>query len=664
MTPAPRSRSARWRVAAIVVAVVIEMAIAGAHQYRARAPLRALERAALDAEVAPSQRLVAPLVLDPSNVLSWPGPWRDLKVDGTADLSPGAILEVRLRAPSLPDPVGSSARGVALWISADPRVATGVYLEDTGRLEPLAVVEGSLLEEPPAAERLDDKRLADDPVVDGASHPASAPSGAVSFSFGVAGHDFVAEVSDARGWVHRLRARADRFPGGGVQVLAAQGRSTLSVLDVHPSARTARIPPGFAAPEVLQAALAPVSLAFFVTVLGVVLLRARVRVAAAFGALTAAPLVLVLGFIDPLESTAAGSGGVWPGVAVCGALLLGLVLPLSRPRELTFVRLLFFGGLVGAAVLAARTPLLRPAPWPPDVLALNHLSYLEWSGERMDADLIPLLHPLVRRFHFHLADHQFRGRTFAVERTPGVARVLCIGTSSTWGLGVAPGEDYPTVLEGLLNAGQGAGELPVAEVMNAGVCGSVSDRLLRIFEHRLRAFAPDLITLNLRYNDGAVLCGPDEAAYLDQISAPDHTRSWLGDFGDRMDQQEGVRGFATIRQALVAGEPLTWPEDRGPTPAARFEVTLRRFAELAGAHGARVVFVIEPLNARWFFADELAAATRKVGSEVGADVVDPSAAILRAGGASLFLDAVHPTAVGHRVIAEALLAPVRSALAR
>jgi len=640
------------------VGVLALVFVAGAHQYRARAPLRSLEAVACEAVPAAARTLEDRRFLDLSNRVAWGGPWRDVRVSGAAELREGAILEIRLRTPSNPDPVGSSARGFALWISHDPRVATGLYLEDSGRFEPLAGFASQEID--PSPTNAGDKgRPEGVPSGPGAGSRPSGDSLQVSFSVEATGHLLRAEVIDEAGARHQLRARSDRFPGGGVQVVAAKGEAVLSELSVDPLARVP-VPPGWMAPEVVKAALAPFSLALLVAVVGVVLLGVRPLRAAVFGVLAALPLVAVLAFIDPLASTAAGGGGSWPPAGLLGSLLIALILPLSRHRELTFFKLVGFGAVAGAAALAAQKPLLRPAPWPLDILALNHLSYLEWSGDRIDEDLLHLMHPLVRRFHFQLADHRFRGRGFRKKAEAEVTRVLAVGTSSTWGLGVKEGEDYPTVLEQLLNAptARDAGT-PRFEVMNAGVCGSVGHRLLRILEHQWMEFEPDVVTVNLRYNDGAVLCGPDEAEYLERITTPEYSRSAFGSFLDRLAQQEGVRGFGELREALVAGEELVWSEDRGPTPAARFESTLRGFADLCRDRGVQLILIIEPLNARWFFAEELAAAVHRVAEEAGLDVVDPSGAIRRAGGPALFLDTVHPNAAGHQVIANELLPVVR-----
>jgi hypothetical protein len=82
----------------------------------------------------------------------------------------------------------------------------------------------------------------------------------------------------------------------------------------------------------------------------------------------------------------------------------------------------------------------------------------------------------VRRWNFHLADHRFRSRRFALAKPAGARRVIALGGSSTWALGLPAGQDYPTLMEGLLNETGG----PPFEVLNAAFPAAVSSRLYRV----------------------------------------------------------------------------------------------------------------------------------------------------------------------------------------
>jgi lysophospholipase L1-like esterase len=237
--------------------------------------------------------------------------------------------------------------------------------------------------------------------------------------------------------------------------------------------------------------------------------------------------------------------------------------------------------------------------------------------------------------------------------------VIALGGSSTWALGLPAGQDYPMVMEGLLNEGGG----PRFEVLNAAFPAAVATRLLRVLEGGLIAFEPDAVTLCLAYNDAVVLSGSDEESYFARITAADYRRTPVDDLLERWRQDRDRATAKAMFDAFARSEPLPpWPEDRGPPPAERFEHTLRRFAELARSHEFALVLVKEPIAGPWIWKAEMYAAMDRVAADHGLVVVDPTPALTRAGGASLFLDVVHPNAQGHAVIAREVAAGVRRAL--
>jgi hypothetical protein len=86
----------------------------------------------------------------------------------------------------------------------------------------------------------------------------------------------------------------------------------------------------------------------------------------------------------------------------------------------------------------------------------------------------------------------FRGGGFRREKTPGKVRVLALGDSMTYGLGVEDDETYSAVLEKLD---------PRLEVVNAGVAGySTAEELLLLREQGLR-LAPDVVLVAFLWND-------------------------------------------------------------------------------------------------------------------------------------------------------------------
>ncbi len=187
-----------------------------------------------------------------------------------------------------------------------------------------------------------------------------------------------------------------------------------------------------------------------------------------------------------------------------------------------------------------------------------------------------MLRRLTREFALCFAAGLLATAAAAEERAAGAqpaqaaARsVLCLGDSLTEGLGVAPEEAYPAILERRLH------ELGYRDlrVVNAGISGSTSSSAVARMRWQLRA-QPAVVVLALGGNDG--LRGQDLA----------HTRRELGLAID-LALQHGVR-------VLLAGMQL--PANFGPDYREGFA---RLFRELAAERGVPLIpFLLEGVAAR------------------------------------------------------------------
>ncbi|HIG45411.1 MAG TPA: hypothetical protein EYQ20_02925 [candidate division Zixibacteria bacterium] len=92
----------------------------------------------------------------------------------------------------------------------------------------------------------------------------------------------------------------------------------------------------------------------------------------------------------------------------------------------------------------------------------------------------------------------YRGKVFHREKSPETYRIVCLGASSTLGVGVPDNETYSVHLDSLLNA-----RVPIRrfEVINAGVPGYTSAECLINFSMRVMDLQPDMVTIYLGYND-------------------------------------------------------------------------------------------------------------------------------------------------------------------
>jgi lysophospholipase L1-like esterase len=232
-------------------------------------------------------------------------------------------------------------------------------------------------------------------------------------------------------------------------------------------------------------------------------------------------------------------------------------------------------------------------------VALLSLYRLVWSRSVHDAG--PEAEQAWRRAQVEEVDAGIQARC-AAGKAAGTVRVLCVGSSQTWGAGAAaPGEGFVEVLERRLRASAPPGR--VLECVNAGVSGLNSAWLWRLYRERWLALEPDVVVVNLSNND----------------------------------QRADV-----------------------------FERALTSLLDVDERLGIETVFALEANSAEASPAElALHATMRRVGEARGIPVVDVHAYLKeRRGAGFLWWDFVHPTSLGHGLIAEALEPAVRAAIER
>ena len=97
-------------------------------------------------------------------------------------------------------------------------------------------------------------------------------------------------------------------------------------------------------------------------------------------------------------------------------------------------------------------------------------------------------------------EHGFRGQSFSVVPQPGVVRIACLGDSVVFGGGGMMNDDqtFPAVLGQLVGASLAAKHI---EVINAGVPGWTTPKVLWDFEHRVAQFSPQVVVIYAIAND-------------------------------------------------------------------------------------------------------------------------------------------------------------------
>lgn len=245
-----------------------------------------------------------------------------------------------------------------------------------------------------------------------------------------------------------------------------------------------------------------------------------------------------------------------------------------------------------------------------------------------------------------------RGGEPAPDATPGLFRILVLGDSFTFGFGVAEEEAYPAVLMKILND-----RLPPTggryEVLNLGVLGySTRDEAIRL-AHVSPSLHPKGVILGYVLNDPEIDPRPSLHKVFDRPSwwrrshvlrllhlAGNTLEVWRFGGGDylrylhapgREKWQSVVDGFAAVRDLAARGDfrvmvvifPMIPERDWG---GYSYTDLHRRVGEAAAACGFEVVDLLEPFSKQ-------SPAQLRVSTGDG-----------------------HPTALGHRLAAEAIAA--------
>jgi lysophospholipase L1-like esterase len=184
----------------------------------------------------------------------------------------------------------------------------------------------------------------------------------------------------------------------------------------------------------------------------------------------------------------------------------------------------------------------------------------------------------------------FRGPDLPHEKAPGTFRIVVLGDSVTFGLGVPTEATFPARLGAALAAESGA-RGPRYDVLNLGVSGYGTAQEIRLLEAKGLAYEPDLVVLAYVVNDPL---GPEllalslrEAAEIERrpLHVAARHSELLGLVLDRVGLLRQIgRTEATYEKAY--GHPEAW---------ASVVDGLAELARLAGEHGFRVAVVMFPL---------------------------------------------------------------------
>ena len=267
--------------------------------------------------------------------------------------------------------------------------------------------------------------------------------------------------------------------------------------------------------------------------------------------------------------------------------------------------------------------------------------------------------------HVRLDPLGLRGGPASRARPPGVVRILSLGESTTFGVGVEEDETYSAVLERYLD---GLPDAPDVEVLNAGVLGWTLAQSAAWLEREGLALEPDVVVLYHGFND---FIPTSYSARLSRDASPELEAQRLTDLA--IMARERSRGAALLDALAERSLALRWvrsftrpgvssravgadwaPADRSsvrvPEPDRR--ALLRQVLGLCRGRGVDLLVVVPVYRE---FAEHRAVLLEFV-EATGVPSVDLEDLLPKAAKARrlLFLDPTHPTAALHERFGEAI----------
>jgi lysophospholipase L1-like esterase len=171
----------------------------------------------------------------------------------------------------------------------------------------------------------------------------------------------------------------------------------------------------------------------------------------------------------------------------------------AKARRLTAVLVTFslvLAGLLGEVVVRVLPPAFLPELNAVQPAQLDIGSFAKLSDNpRLYYELVP--------GNFEVNAAGYRGPEYPQEKPAGVKRIVSIGDSGAFGLGVSERDTFLRRLEALYSD-SGHSEV---QVINLAVSGYNSEQELEMLRTRGFAFEPDLVVLGYDHNDPAPLLG-------------------------------------------------------------------------------------------------------------------------------------------------------------
>jgi lysophospholipase L1-like esterase len=294
-----------------------------------------------------------------------------------------------------------------------------------------------------------------------------------------------------------------------------------------------------------------------------------------------------------------------------------------------------------------------------------------WNITKRSKELYWNIEPFINMFNNH--DNKGKettsgGDTYSVQKDKGTIRIVCLGASSTQGIGVVTEDTYPGQLEKLLVANN---KRIKYQVINAGIGGSTSFKLLIYFKDILRKFDPDIVTLYLGCNDATYEASQTDKEFYEYVKnlkerlpsistnnqlvaflcvSPRLLNNITGRIFIKLFRSRiffsfwnflGCLNNRVIKRRVVKQVPLELGRE-----------TLEEFVELAKKDNFRLIFMPE---ADFYFTDAFKPyidIMKEVSIQHGIPFVDVRLELYNHRYEHISQDAVHPTALGYEIMAK------------
>jgi lysophospholipase L1-like esterase len=267
----------------------------------------------------------------------------------------------------------------------------------------------------------------------------------------------------------------------------------------------------------------------------------------------------------------------------------------------------------------------------------------------------PNYHGTFRGEEYSLNSYGFRTNEIPKGKNPNTFRIISMGDSATYGLGVLREQSYPFVLEKILRADLKSNNV---EVYSAGVMGYTTFQGLRLLKRTIITLKPDLITVAFGANDKLTSPKGNDENFA-------HSKdSWLIDVDYFLIKS---KIYLLLRETLLKKRLYYNPGTVDfRVPIEQYNNNIREIIDIASAHNIKVVLICIPWsewNKNRDFLD-LKAPYRKSLREIAyslkvplldfSDLIDKKLLEQPGGFKKYYLDESHPTESGHLLIAQGL----------